>query len=496
LGVTGKTDNSVTLSWQVVPDATGYKVYKGTSSGAVNEYVAGTASVSCIVTGLGTNMDYYFTVSAVHESVESLPSVVVQGKTLHQYTVTFDADGGSPVTQTRTVGSGFSLGSSNMPSAPDRNGDTFNGWYTAANGEGSEFTAGTPVTGDITVYAWWKMPDNLSLDAALTWIGNYAVTGDTYTITLKNDETIAPKSLSYSGKTVGITLNGGTTERTVGLSTTGALFTVESGVTLTLGSNVTLRGRSDNTDSLVRVNSGGTLVMNTGSKISGNTASSDSRGGGVYVNGTFEMSGGEISGNKASGSNSSSLGGGVYVNIGTFEMSGGKISGNTASSSSSYGGGVYVYAGTFEMSDGEISGNKASGGGGGVYVAGGPFEMSGGEISGNTASSSYSSSSYGGGVYVNGTFEMSGGEISGNTASSAAQSYSSYGGGVYVYYYYGGEYNGTFTKSGGGTISDTNTATSGKVAYVSSNPYKRRNATAGPSVNMDSRVSGTAGGWE
>jgi hypothetical protein len=113
------------------------------------------------------------------------------------------------------------------------------------------------------------------------------------------------------------------------------------------------------------------------------------------------------------------------------------------------------------------------------------FTMSNGEINRNTASSP---SSYGGGVYVyyTSTFEMSGGEISENTTVGSP----SYGGGVYVYS------SGTFTKNGGGTISDTNTTVNGKVAYVDSSPAKRRNATAGPIVDMDSRVSGTAGGWE
>jgi hypothetical protein len=56
--------------------------------------------------------------------------------------------------------------------------------------------------------------------------------------------------------------------------------------------------------------------------------------------------------------------------------------------------------------------------------------------------------------------------------------------------------SGTFAKSGGGTISDTNSATYGKAAYVNSSPAKRRDATAGPSVNLDSSTSGSAGGWE
>jgi uncharacterized repeat protein (TIGR02543 family) len=432
------------------------------------------------------------------------------------HTVTFDATGGSPATQTRTVTNGSSLGSSNMPSVPGRMGYSFSGWYTAANGGGSVFTDGTIVSGDITVYAWWMIPvaDNLSLDDALTWIDNNAVTGNTYVITLNNNETIAPRSLVYSGKTVGITLSGGTMERTVGLSTSGALFALGNGVTLTLDDNVTLQGRSNNTASLVQVNSGGTLVMNTGSKLNGNTNSSSS-GGGVYVgnSGTFTMNGGIISDN-----NSSDYGGGVLVYGGTFTMSGGTISGNTFpwrgggvyvtggtfamsggtinDNGAFYGGGVYVgTSGTFTMSGGSISGNTSIDHGGGVYVGNsGTFNMNGGIINGNIASSSDAS---GGGVYVgnSGTFTMIDGTISGNTASR--------GGGVYVF----NTDTGTFTKQPGGVIYGANesnsalrnTATSGNnnghTAYVYS-PTKKRDATAGIGTTMNSGLSGSTGGWE
>jgi uncharacterized repeat protein (TIGR02543 family) len=361
------------------------------------------------------------------------------------------------------------IGSTNFPADPSRTGYFFRGWNTQTDGGGSGFTASTAVTGNITVYAWWGTFDDLSLNAALMWISINATTGDAYTITLRNNETISPKSLSYGGKMVGITLTGGTTERTISLSTTGTLFMVENGVTLTLGNNVTLQGRSNNMSSLIRVNSGGRLVMNTGSNISSNTnSSSSSCGGGVYVDGgTFAMSGGNISSNTVS----SSTGGGVYVENGTFTMSGGEISGNTVSSSyfDSVGGGVYVGSGTFTMSDGKISGNTAS---------------------------SSSSSAGGGGVYSSGTFTMSGGEISGNTASSSSSD--SAGGGVYVA-------SGTFTKQPGGVIYGSNesnsvlrnTATSGDnyghAVYVYGPPAKKRNTTAGTGVTLN---SGAAGGWE
>jgi len=76
------------------------------------------------------------------------------------------------------------------------------------------------------------------------------------------------------------------------------------------------------------------------------------------------------------------------------------------------------------MSGGEISGNKATKDGGGVYVGisfisgdannGPAFTMSDGKISSNTAN-------LGGGVYISssGGFDRRGGIISGNTATNA-----------------------------------------------------------------------------
>jgi hypothetical protein len=300
---------------------------------------------------------------------------------------------------------------------------------------------------------------NPSLDETLAWLSAYAVEGGAYTINLSGNESSAPIALSYSGKTVAITFLGDAAERTVSLTASGPLFTVGSGVTLTLGNNITLQGRSDNTSALVVVESGGKLEMNSGSKISGNSVSgyNDSYGGGVYVcrGGTFTMSGGTISGNSsvATYTYGHSYGGGVYVSSGgTFTMSGGTINGNSSSGSPSYGGsggGVSVGSGSeFTMSGGEISGNEGTNGGG-VEVSGGEFTMSGGIISGNTAPAP-GAYSHGGGVYVNGAgsvFTMSGGEISNNESRS--------GGGVYV------SNSGEFTMNSGSTISNNKARYSG-----------------------------------
>ncbi|MDR1588236.1 MAG: InlB B-repeat-containing protein, partial [Treponema sp.] len=217
---------------------------------------------------------FSFTMPACNVTVSA--EFEIAGNTVHM--VTFDADGGSPAMQTQTANSGDSVGVSNMPTEPAKSGYAFGGWYTKTNGGGNPFTATTPVSGDITVYAKWipVMPENLSLNDTLAWISNNAVEGGSYTITVKNNETIAPRELSYGGKTVNVILKGDATEQTVSPTTNGVFFTIGNGTTLTLDNNITLQGRNNNTASLIQVNSGGTLVMNTGSKINENKNTSSS----------------------------------------------------------------------------------------------------------------------------------------------------------------------------------------------------------------------------
>jgi hypothetical protein len=228
-----------------------------------------------------------------------------------------------------------------------------------------------------------------SLAAQLAWLQANAQSNSSYSLEVNADEDIAPHTLSYSGRSdITITLKGIGTNRIIGLSSNGSLFTIESSITLILDSNITLQGRSSNNSSLVLINSGGRLVMNTGARISGNTISLGS-GGGVYVDGgTFTMNGGIISDNVAP------YGGGIYIIYGTFTMNSGVISDNEASS----GGGVNMINGTITMNGGEISGNKSTAsvgaGAGGVSVAAGTFTMYGGIISGNSANTN------GGGMVV------------------------------------------------------------------------------------------------
>ena len=104
---------------------------------------------------------------------------------------------------------------------------------------------------------------------------------------------------------------------------------------------------------------------------------------------------------------------------GTFNLYGGAITGNKCSTSGSYGSGVYVDSGArFNMHGGSITGNENTvssyGYGAGVYVNKGTFNMTGGSITKNTAM-------YGAGVWTNVSFTVSGAaKIIDNSKDNAA----------------------------------------------------------------------------
>ena len=81
-----------------------------------------------------------------------------EDNTENVYTVTYDSQSATtpadPDTQT-VVSPATTVGA--LPTSPENTGFVFSGWYTETEGSGSEFTASTEVTGDITVYAKWNL---------------------------------------------------------------------------------------------------------------------------------------------------------------------------------------------------------------------------------------------------------------------------------------------------------------------------------------------------
>jgi uncharacterized repeat protein (TIGR02543 family) len=84
-------------------------------------------------------------------------NITVHAKwTGNTYTVTFRMnDGTDKVHETKTVAVPATTLAA-FPVNPSRDGHNFGGWNTAANGSGTPFTASTPVSGNITVYAKWQ----------------------------------------------------------------------------------------------------------------------------------------------------------------------------------------------------------------------------------------------------------------------------------------------------------------------------------------------------
>ena len=214
-------------------------------------------------------------------------------------------------------------------------------------------------------------------------------------------------TLTQGGRIDGSNLTSGIKNNSGGaVYVEGGTFTMENGSTVT-GGNVSANGGAVYVEC-------GTFTMNGGKISDGNAILG---GNGVFVNiGDFVMNGGEITecgkgsqpGNgavmiykSASGDgagrfvmksgkiygNSAEQGAGVFVNGGIFEMSGGSISENTATGPTGSGGAVYVYNGSFDMSgNAAINNNQSSMDAGGVFVGGiGTFTVSGTPIiTGNT----------------------------------------------------------------------------------------------------------------
>jgi hypothetical protein len=424
--------------------------------------------------------------------------------TVNPWTVSFNLNGGSGTApaarEIETLGG--NIGS--LPAAPTWSGYAFKEWNTVANGSGSVFTADTTVNSSITVYAIWKPIVTFNPNG-----GNWSGSTTPITVEVDMNTTVSAPSVpvreealtgglyagTIEGDTINYTLNGWRRDgdsanwnfstpitapvtlkaqwtggpQQINLTTTAGdnilaktltyIRANHGTYTLLLGENVsyaynfahqinnaainlTVRGLTNNR-TITLTNNGNIFYVSSGSLTLGDNITLMGHGSNntslVYVYGSnshFTMTGGNISGNTYSGDNYGG-GGGVYVSSGTFTMSGGTISGNI-SSGRNYGGGGVLCSGTFTMSGGTISGNTSSGGGGGVYVSSGTFTKTGG-----------------------GT----------------------------IYGYTAGDANSNKVVNASGVIQNN----SGHAVFRSS--FMRRETTAGPAVNLDSSVSGTAGGW-
>ena len=118
------------------------------------------------------------------------------------FVVTFDSQGGSDVA-TQTVKSGEKA---TEPTAPTKDGYTFNGWYTEAACE-NRYDFDTPVTAAITLYAGWTA-ESITPPPALPTPGKPVTEGDTTTVTTQ----LRP---SVSGGTASVNVSSTTMNKAV-----------------------------------------------------------------------------------------------------------------------------------------------------------------------------------------------------------------------------------------------------------------------------------------
>jgi uncharacterized repeat protein (TIGR02543 family) len=427
--------------------------------------------------------------------------------TQNPYTVTFNANGGTPAMATADTAVGG--GTVTLPEAPVMAGYVFGGWYTAQNGGGTVFNDTTVVSSNITVYAKWTITSNtVTFDSD----GGSAVPSQTVAY---GTMVAYPMEPSCASKFFGGWFNENSCSTPYNYGTPVTAPVTIYAKWLTEGEMISedLGASPDNTFDVydlttwnaakTAINSGGAgnyVIKITGSfSLAGVSASTftaanikvliygdgdqtislSSNGYLLYIgaNQSFVLRNITLQGQGTSVSNTSAL---VYTDYTTSKLnmrSGAVITANYHASNNC--GGVYVYGGgTFIMSGGTVRDNAAGsgGGGGGVYVStSSTFTMSGGTISGNT--------SYEGTVYVSsGTFTMSGGTISGNTAGGGVKvssgTFTMSGGtisgnnGVAVYIYGS---NGVFTMNGGAVSGNT-----GRGVYVyNSGTFTMNNGTVG-----------------
>jgi len=294
------------------------------------------------------------------------------GGSSNKFTLTFDADNGTPLITQAVYNDAWARPPLKDPvkssaSIPINNADgglyltdgnnvfanySFAGWY-----DGNElFEFDAPVTKNITLKAKWISYSfdvygeawNIDFDKAIGYVN---ANPGTYALLLDDDIKVSGSTTRTLSSASKLTIIGLGAERKISLTTQGRILTVGTNPStnqaeLTLGNNITLVGLTDGQGGATQNNNGPVLsvyshlIMLDGSKITGNTTVSGlavsayatsaavsivSAGG---FNPSFTMKGGDITGNKTL-SQFSNLAAGLVAGTDTdTNLEGGRITGN------------------------------------------------------------------------------------------------------------------------------------------------------------------------
>ena len=266
------------------------------------------------------------------------------GTSTKKYTVTFDADNGSPVFTQAVLDGGWA----HQPQDPTKTiaAVTVPGLYLAEPPiytfvewqlNGTAFNFDTPITANVKLTANYSGPTIINtvaandISAAVDYVRTNAAVGEYILLLNQNVNADAQKLDTANMK---LTIIGIGEPRTITFNGEGddraePLFNLQlASTSLTLGNNITLMGISNGLVELVRVFSAN-LIMLDGSKITGHAATMGTAVAISGVNAHFTMHGGEITGNHYGGSSTTTPGGLRVYSANTFTMTGGSITGNT-----------------------------------------------------------------------------------------------------------------------------------------------------------------------
>ena len=295
---------------------------------------------------------------------------------------------------------------------------------------------GDTAGGSLTIYGGTISGNHTDIDGALFYVDGGSLNIAGGTIA-ENDSRIIFLNKGDA------TISGGKITKNIYALRDGMVLRMVNGTFNMTGGEIT--GNDNGTFSaMLRADKG--IVNLTGGKINGNTAAA---GPALLLNGAeATLAGVEMSNNRSNGS-----GGAVYI-MGNSKLtvkSGTVISGNVAAGK--WGGGIYMADSELKIEGGAITGNRSETEGGGVYVSNGTFTMTGGTISYNVTNQN------GGGVCTRGdkgVFYMYGGSINYNEALNT-KSGTGHCGGVLLqgkgsFYMYGGTIRGNSCYNMGGGV--------------------------------------------
>jgi uncharacterized repeat protein (TIGR02543 family) len=143
------------ISWSA-PSTNGGSAITGYTVTANTGGTCTTSTLSCTISNLANGTAYTFTVTATNSVGTSVASSSASATTAALYVVTFDAKGGTAVTN----GSFLTASTVSEPIAPTRAGYSFAGWSASDGGSTVIFPYAPGVTTAITLFARWDALDN------------------------------------------------------------------------------------------------------------------------------------------------------------------------------------------------------------------------------------------------------------------------------------------------------------------------------------------------